>query len=196
MAIWRSTAWSAPKKAPTPPTARTCRSSAGRFYFTGAVDNPRLDILAIRQDIDTRVGVIVSGPAANPRVRLYSEPSLSEFDTLTWLVLGRAPEGLGRDDTALLQRAALALLAGDKDSSGGVINKLGLDELSVGNGTQGTIVSLGKQISKRVFIGYEKALSAAGGTWNLIYRVAGRITLRARAGSDNAIDAIWTWRWD
>ncbi len=168
----------------------------GRIFFTGEVGNPRLDILAVRPDIDIRVGVIVSGPAANPRVRLYSEPGLNEFDTLTWLVLGRAPEGLGRDDTALLQRAALAVLAGDKESGGGVINKLGLDELSVSNGTQGAVVSLGKQISKRVYVGYEKALAATGGTWQLIYRVAGRITVRARAGTDNAIDAIWTWRWD
>ncbi|MEO5733647.1 MAG: translocation/assembly module TamB domain-containing protein, partial [Rubrivivax sp.] len=168
----------------------------GRIFFTGEVGNPRLDILAVRPDIDIRVGVIVSGPATNPRVRLYSEPGLNEFDTLTWLVLGRAPEGLGRDDTALLQRAALAVLAGDKESGGGVINKLGLDELSVSNGTQGAVVSLGKQISKRVYVGYEKALAATGGTWQLIYRVAGRITVRARAGTDNAIDAIWTWRWD
>lgn len=173
----------------------------GTLTFTGEVANPRLDVLALRPDIDTRVGVIVSGLASNPRVRLYSEPSLPEFDTLTWLVLGRAPEGLGRDDTALLQRAALALLAGDSGSAGeGLIGRLGLDELSVRRGEAGdagnTIVSLGKQISKRVFVGYEHALSGAGGTWQLIYRVAQRFTLRARAGDDNAIDAIWTWRWN
>jgi translocation and assembly module TamB len=30
----------------------------------------------------------------------------------------------------------------------------------------------------------------------LIYRIAQRLTLRAQAGEDNALDAIWTWRWN
>jgi translocation and assembly module TamB len=174
----------------------------GELTFTGDVANPRLDLLALRPDLDTqRVGVIVSGLAVNPRVRLYSEPSLAEFDTLTWLVLGREPGGLGRDDTALLQRAALALLAGDKGNSGpGLVQRLGLDELSFSAGANGNlsqgIVSLGKQISKRLYVGYEQSLAGAGGTWQLIYRTAGRFTLRLQAGADQSLDGIWTWRWE
>jgi len=177
------------------------RIDRGGLRFSGDVATPQLDILALRADIDQRVGVVVTGGVINPRVRLYSEPELGQLDTLTWLLLGRAPEGLGRDDTALLQRAALALLAGERGGDG-IIQKLGLDELSLrrGNGTDGTlgetIVSLGKQISKRVYVGYEQALGAAGGTVQLIYRIANRITLRARTGAENAVDAIWTWRWD
>jgi translocation and assembly module TamB len=130
---------------------------------------------------------------------------MSEMDTLTWLVLGRAPGGLGTDDSALLQRAALALLAGDKNSnSKSFAQRIGLDQLSVhqsdtstpGSTASGTIVSLGKQISKRLFVGYEHALAAAGGTWDLIYRLAGRFSVQARSGDQNSIDAVWTWRWD
>lgn len=172
----------------------------GRVTFRGDVGSPQLDILALRAGIDTRVGVVVSGSAANPRIRLYSEPDLGEMDTLTWLVLGRAPTGLGRDDTALLQRAALALLAGEGGGSTSLLKQLGLDELSVsrggGSGASDTIISLGKQLSQRLYVGYEHALGAAGGTWQLIYRVAGRLSLRARTGAENAIDAIWSWRWD
>ena len=179
------------------------RIERGTLVFRGEVGNPQLDILAVRADIDTRVGVVVSGSATNPRVRLYSEPELGQQDTLTWLVLGREPTGLGRDDTALLQRAALALLAGDRGGGPGLVQRLGLDELSLsrgnssgtGTGTGDTIISLGKQISRRVYVGYAHALGTTGGTWELIYRVAGRLTLRARSGAENAIDAIWTWRW-
>jgi len=83
----------------------------GQITFSGAVDNPRLDIEATRPNLDVRVGVAISGTPVNPRVRLFSEPELSEIDKLSWLVMGRASDGLGRTDTALLQRAALALLA-------------------------------------------------------------------------------------
>jgi len=76
----------------------------GVLTFTGPADNPRLDILALRSNIDQRVGVLVSGSAQSPRVRLYSEPDMSDTDKLSWLVLGRAPDGLARTDTALSEQ--------------------------------------------------------------------------------------------
>ncbi len=172
----------------------------GFVAFNGPPANPRLDIVAVRPDTDVRVGVAISGSAAAPRVRLFSEPEMSETDKLSWLVLGRASEGLGRTDTAVLQRAALALIAGN-DSEGPAANLtriVGLDEMSVrqSDGTvRETIVTLGKQLSARWFVGYERGLNATTGTWQLIYRVARRFTLRAQSGLDNSLDAIWTWRW-
>ena len=54
---------------------------------------------------------------------------------------------------------------------------------------------LGKQISKRWYVGYERGLNATTGSWQLIYRLARRITVRAQAGGDNSLDVIWTLRW-
>ena len=171
----------------------------GLIAFSGAVENPRLDIEATRPNLDVRVGVAVSGTVANPRVRLFSEPELSEIDKLSWLVMGRASDGLGRTDTALLQRAALALLAGEGGGPTDAITKaLGLDEISVRQ-TDGevrqTVIALGKQLSKRWYIGYERGLNATTGSFQLIYRIAQRFTLRAQSGDDNSLDVIWTWRW-
>jgi translocation and assembly module TamB len=78
----------------------------GVLVFEGPVANPRLDILALRPNLDVRVGVQVGGSAQLPRVRLYSEPDMSDTDKLSWLVLGREPDGLGSTDLALLQSAA------------------------------------------------------------------------------------------
>jgi translocation and assembly module TamB len=173
----------------------------GVLSFTGTVENPRLDIFAVRPNLDVRVGVQVAGTAQAPRVRLSSEPEMSEFDKLSWLVLGRAGDGLGRPDTALLQRAALALLSGpDADASGSPLSALGLDDFSVRQTSEGdvrnTVVSLGKQLSRRWYLGYERGVNSTTGTWQLIYRAAQRFTLRAQSGEENALDAIWTWRWN
>lgn len=171
----------------------------GRFYFTGEPGNPRLDVLAIRPNLDVQVGVLIDGQAHSPRIRLYSDPELADYDKLSWLVLGRSPDGLGSADTALLQRAAFALLSG---SGVGPTDKLmeaiGLTDFSfrqTDGDTRDTIISLGKQLSRRWYVGYERGVHATTGTWQLIYRVAQRFTLRAQSGSDNAIDLIWTWRW-
>jgi translocation and assembly module TamB len=173
----------------------------GLVEFNGALADPRLDILALRPNVDVRVGVAVTGTAQKPRVKLYSEPEMSDNDKLSWLVLGRAPENLGHNDAALLQHAAMALLAGEGDTpTDRVMQALGLDEFTVRQQGEGdvrtTIVSLGKQISRRWYVGYERGLQSTTGTWALIYRIAQRFTLRAQSGEDNAIDVIWSWRWN
>ena len=53
--------------------------------------------------------------------------------------------------------------------------------------TRDTIITLGKQLSRRWYVGYERGVQATTGTWQLIYRVAQRFTLRAQSGSENAI---------
>lgn len=178
----------------------------GAITFTGSIENPRLDILAMRAQSatasasDVKVGVNITGTAQDPRVRLYSDPSMSETEKLSWLVLGRGPTGLGGADIGLLQSAAVALLSGEGTSpTDNLIGALGLDELSVRqtDGTvRDTVVNLGKQVSKFWYVGYERNLNATSGNWQLIYRLAQRFTVRAQAGDDNAVDFIWSWRWD
>jgi translocation and assembly module TamB len=179
----------------------------GSIAFTGPIDNPRLDIQAMRAESptaaasDVKVGVTITGTAQDPRVRLYSDPAMSETEKLSWLILGRGPAGLGGADIGLLQTAASALLAGEggtpKDS---VLGAIGLDELSVRQSENGdareTVVNVGKQISRKWYLGYERSLNETAGNWQLIYRLAQRFTLRAQAGQDNALDLIWSWRFD
>lgn len=176
------------------------RIARGSITFTGAPENPRLDILALRPNLDVEVGVAISGTAAVPRISLYSEPAMPDSDKLSWLVLGRAPDNLGGSDIALLQAAAAALLAGEGESPTTQLTQLiGLDSVSVRQSdgeVRDTVVSVGKQLSRRWYIGYERSLSSTAGNWQLIYRLAQRFTLRLQTGLDNSIDLIWTWRWD
>jgi translocation and assembly module TamB len=176
----------------------------GELTFTGPVDDPRLDILATRPNLDVIVGVAITGTALVPHVRLYSEPAMSDSDKLSWLMLGRAPEGVGGADAALLQQAAFALLAGEGEApSDQLMSRLGITDFSVGqkqqsetSDTKETVVSMGKQLSRRWYVGYERGVNEMTGNWQLIYRIAQRFTVRAQAGSDNALDVIWTWRWN
>lgn len=170
----------------------------GVMAFSGPVNNPRLDVLALRPNLDLRVGVLITGNLQSPRVRLFSEPEMSDAEKLSWLVLGRAPDGLGRTDTALLQRAAVALLAGEGEApTDRLLKSLGIDEVSLRQSegdVRETVVAVGKQLSRNWYVGYERGVNATTGTWQLIYRLAQRFTLRAQSGLDNALDVIWTWR--
>jgi translocation and assembly module TamB len=136
----------------------------GVVEFLGPVGDPRLDILALRPNIDNQAGVMITGSALSPRVRLYSNPELSDSEKLSWLVLGRAPDGLGRSDTALLQRAAVALLAGEGEApTDTLLRNLGIDELSLRQSegdVRETVITLGKQLSRRWYLGYERGVNS------------------------------------
>ncbi len=187
----------------------------GEITFTGPVNDPRLDILATRPNLDIVVGVAITGTALAPHVKLMSEPEMSDADKLSWLMLGRAPETVGGADTALLQQAAMALLAGEGEApSDQLLKRLGLTDFAVGQKTDAdnakqTVVSLGRQLSKRIYVGYERSVNSASSNWQLIYRIAQRLTIRAQAGveattstttpsssSSWSLDAIYTWRWN
>ena len=167
----------------------------GVVTFAGPIDRPRLDILALKPNFGDEVGVSITGSVQHPRIKLYSNPVRSETDTLALLMLGRNFDELGRDDTALVQQAALALLSGE---DGGIAQKFGLDNLSLRQGsgeTKQTIVTVGKQLSERLYVGYEQGVASTLGTIELIYRISPRFTLRAQAGADTALDGIFTLRW-
>ena len=86
----------------------------GILTFQGPIENPALNVLAVRTGLPVDVGVSIGGTAARPIVRLYSDPSMTDVEKLNWLVLGRPPgaAGDGGQERALLSAAASALFAG------------------------------------------------------------------------------------
>ena len=170
----------------------------GIARFNGPFDNPSLDILAIRPNITQRAGVQVTGTAQAPRVKLYSEPSLSDAETLSWVVLGRSSASSG-GESLLLQQAALALLGGmGKGGTGGSLaSRFGLDEVGFkGPGSGGDVresaVTLGKRLANDFYVTYERSLSGTLGTLFIFYDLTTRLTLRGQAGQQSGIDLIYT----
>ena len=175
----------------------------GLIRFTGAIDNPTLDILAIRPNLTQRVGVQITGTALLPSVRLYAQPELPDAEKLSWLVVGRA-SAAGGAEAALLQQAALALLGSKSGGmSGGLAASLGLDELSFrgassnADGTaSGGAITLGKRFSRNFYAAYERSISGALGTLFVFYDLSQRFTIRAQAGQQSAVDLIFTIPYD
>lgn len=174
----------------------------GVLRFNGPYDNPSLDIIALRPNLSQRVGVQVTGTALLPRIRLYADPDMPDADKLAWLVLGRSAAS-GGAESAVLQQAALALLGGNgKGINSELANSLGLDEISLASGSRsdatatGAAVTLGKRLSKDFYIVYESSLSGTFGSLYIFYDLSRRLTLRAQAGQQSALDLIFTVRKD
>jgi len=168
--------------------------------FTGPIDNPALDILAIRPKLTQRVGVQVSGTALAPIVSLYAEPDLPDAEKLAWLVLGRSASA-GGAEAAVMQQAAMALFGGNgKGMSESMSSALGLDELSFSGGASGSAgaasITLGKRLSSDFYVAYEHSINSAVGVFSIFYDLSKRLTLRAQTGEQSAVDLVYTLRYD
>ena len=166
----------------------------GTVRFNGPYANPAIDIVAFRPTIDVMAGVKVTGSANNPRVTLFSEPEMSDAEKLSWVVMGRSAAA-GGAETALLQQAALALLSGG-GGGGNFASQLGFDEVGLKgpseDGEQGAALTVGKRLSKDLYVAYEQSLAGAMGTLYIFYDLSRRLTLRGQTGEQTAVDLIYT----
>ncbi|WP_404300312.1 translocation/assembly module TamB domain-containing protein [Alicycliphilus denitrificans] len=174
---------------------------SGLLRFNGPYDNPALDVLALRPNISVRAGVQVTGTARAPRVRLYADPDLPDAEKLSWVVLGRSASA-GGAEAALLQQAALAFLGrGGGDGTAGIARHLGLDEIGfkgpqAGADASEAALTLGKRLSKDLYVTYERSLSGVLGTLYIFYDLSKHLTLRGQTGMQSAVDLIYTVRYD
>ena len=169
----------------------------GLLIFQQRIDNPGLDIRAVRRIPSARVlaGVAITGTLQSPQARLTSEPAMEESEIMAWLLTGRGLSAGSETDNAMIAQA-LAVYGLEKGS--GVTEKIGekvgLDEISVGSDWETTDASLmlGKQISDRLYLRYAIGLFDALSTVMLRYTVSRRVHLEAQSGGDQqSIDLIY-----
>ena len=191
----------------------------GIVNFQGAIDNPGLNILAVRKNLPVEAGVEVTGTAQRPQIRLVSTPNVPDTEKLSWLVLGRAPDQQGNDDSSLLFAAAQTIFGGqDGGFLGRLQSGLGIDEFGVASGqvggggrqatsqiantsgfgqsqtVNGQIVSIGKRLSAKALLSYEQSLSTTESIVKLTYQLNRQFSLVGRAGTDSALDVFWHYR--
>jgi translocation and assembly module TamB len=184
----------------------------GVLHFAGPIDNPQLNVRAIRTGLPVEAGVEVTGSVSHLRVRLVSTPDVPEPEKLSWLVLGRGPSDLGPGDASVLVSAAASMFGKNPGQDFG--QKLGFDEVKIGRsgansvlgvlpqstvaGRTGTasaaeVVTVGKKLTRDVHLTYEQGLSDAEGTLKVAWQITRRFQLLARAGYLPGLDAVYRW---
>lgn len=188
----------------------------GLINFQGVVDNPGLNVVALRKGLPVEAGIAVVGSARRPEIRLVSEPNVPDPEKLSWIVLGRAPSAGSGGDLGVLLPAAQALLGGP---GGGMTEQLsrslGFDEVGIGQGDAGgasgatsrvvgggddagqgsvssQVLTLGKRLSSDLFLSFEQGLGGAQSLVKLSYQLSRRVSVVVRGGTDNAADVYYT----
>ena len=167
-----------------------------RLLFVGPIDQPFLDVEAIRKVDDVVAGLRISGSADAPRTQIFSEPAMSQEQALSYLVLGR-PLGGGDDatgDNALLAQAALGLgLAGSSGITGSIARQLGIKDFLLeteGSGAGTSVVASGR-LSERLSLSYGVGVFEPVNTLALRYRLTRQIFLEAASGLASSLDIFY-----
>lgn len=182
--------------------AQTLDIQRGVLRFAGPVDNPGLDVLAVRKTPTVTAGVQVRGTVLRPVVTLYSDPAMPDTEKLSWLILGHGLDSAGQQEFVLLQVAAGALLsqAESVNFQAKLAETLGIDSFDVraGNGEDiGTaIVSVGKRLSSRATLSYEQSLNGLNQVVKVLYQLTSRVRFEAQAGQQSSFDAFYTFEYD
>lgn len=193
----------------------------GRLYYAGGLINqPSLDILALKTIGDVRAGVVVSGTLQTPLVKLYSEPFMQDMDILAYIVLGH-PLGSNTQQANLLVTAASALLTSRQSEKlqKQIKNRLGLSTFEIKadvmepNGHMGykpikvaptgigvtstpegvsqTMLVVGKYLTPKLYISYGRSLFSEGNLFSLRYDISPKWQVESQTGRASGVDIYY-----
>ncbi|CQI95010.1 autotransporter assembly complex protein TamB [Yersinia frederiksenii] len=169
----------------------------GVLLFSGPPDQPLLNIEAIRNPDATAdgvtAGVRVTGMADAPRLEIFSDPSMSQQEALSYLLRGQGLGNSGADSglmTSMLVGMGVAQsgkLVGKIGEAFGVTN-LALDTQGVGDSSQ---VVVSGYVTKDLQVKYGVGIFDSLATLTLRYRLMPRLYLEAVSGIDQALDVLY-----
>ena len=163
----------------------------GRLIFNGGVvEDPGIDIRAVKVFPDVTAGINVRGSLRQPRISYFSEPSLTQSQILSLLLAGGSLESVqNRQNGAASQLIAQggAILAQQLGSKVG-IQDVGLES----DLTNDTSLVLGRYLSPRLYISYGVSLTQQLNTVKLRYSLSDRWTIKTEAGQARGADLVYT----
>lgn len=164
-----------------------------RLLFAGPIDQPYLDIEAVRQTDDVIAGIRLSGSAEQPATQIFSEPAMSQEQALSYLVLGRPLSSTGEDNNMLAQAALGLGLMGSSELTGGIAKNLGIQDFQLdtqGSGNSTSVVASGN-ISEKLSLRYGVGVFEPASTIALRYKLSKKVYLEAASGFASSLDIFY-----
>lgn len=164
-----------------------------RLLFAGPIDQPYLDIEAVRKTDDVVAGIRLSGSAEQPTTQIFSEPAMSQEQALSYLVLGRPLSSTGEDNNMLAQAALGLGLMGSAGVTSDIANKLGIQDFDLdtqGSGTTTAVVASGK-ITEKLSLRYGVGVFEPASTIALRYLLSKKVYLEVASGVASSLDIFY-----
>jgi translocation and assembly module TamB len=167
----------------------------GILNFSGTLENPGINIRAMRNSTPINAGIELTGSAFSPITKLVSVPNIADSEKLSWLLLGHGMDQTTKNDYGILSLAAGVVLSQGQSVplQTQIARAAGLDELSFsgGNATSASLV-FGKRLSSKLYLSYVKSISGLLDVARLTFNITPLWSIRAAAGTESAVDVLYT----
>ena len=200
-AITRATGELSVQKGEYAAYARKLEIQRGRLIFTGGpIDNPGIEIRAIKRYPDVTAGINVRGTLQQPRMSFFSDPSLPQSQIVSLILSG----GGGGGSLQMMQAASTpqnqqATAANELLTQGGAIlaqqlgSRIGLPDISLETDLNNeTSLVLGKYLSPRLYVSYGVGLTQQLNAIRLRYSLGDHWTIRSEAGQIRGADLVFS----
>lgn len=158
------------------------------IYADTAIDNPLIQLEAVRDTEGGVVGAKVSGRASQPMVKLFSEPQMTDAEILARLVTGRPLNAASSGQASALSSAALALGLSRYGGTGQAASeRLGFEELSLSfrDDIGGAALTLGRYLSPKLYLSYTYGLVEQFDLLQLNYLLSDKWTIQTEVGVES-----------
>ena len=196
--------------------SKTFTLTYGKLIYAGStINNPLLDIEAKqtaapfttkKTALNTQpleLGIKLTGQFSDPKISFFSTPTLPEADIMSYLILGRPQSEATHAQEAIILQALsqLSTLFGHGDDiSFNLAERLHLDHIGFVKGKnnghssfEDTILTLGKQISSRLYLNYSLGLYDSTNNIALQYKLNKNLSVEAQAGTaSSSADLIFS----
>ncbi|MEO5345397.1 MAG: translocation/assembly module TamB domain-containing protein [Magnetococcus sp. YQC-9] len=176
-----------------------------RMQLTGGIltfDNSWPPLPWIEMEATVKRGELIThvaleGAVRRPRVKLSSEPVLSEEEIISHLLFDRASDSISPAQAVRLALAVKSLQGGGPGLLGRVQRGLGIDRLDVGgNSIESGTVSAGKYLTDDIYLEVEKGLKADSGRVNVEIEMTPQIYLKTGVDAKSNGDVGVQWKKD
>jgi len=155
------------------------------LYANTPLNDPQIDIAAVREISDVTAKLTVKGSAQSPMLEVSSDPPLPQTAALSYLVTGKPLDQLGSGEGDVVQSAARSL----GGAVGNLLSKnlgkrLGIDTIGIDNSTEigGSAFTVGQYLSPRLYSSYGVGLFEPGQVVTLRYKISRAINVEASQG--------------
>ncbi|TLY90500.1 MAG: hypothetical protein E6K40_17100, partial [Gammaproteobacteria bacterium] len=174
--------------------ARKLDIERGRLIFTGGpIDDPGIDLRAVKAFPDVKAGVNVRGTLLQPHMTFFSDPPLPQSQVVSLILAGGSLESAQNRTTGNSGAGTAALAQGGAILAQQLGSHVGIEDVSLESDiTNETSLVLGRYLSPRLYVSYGISLTQQLNTLKLRYTLGDHWTVRTEVGQARGADLVYS----
>ena len=177
--------------------------STGQIGFSGSIEQPFLNIKAIRNPDTTAndvvAGVTLTGNVEQPTLKVFSEPAMDQAQALAYLLNGQP---LGEGDSSSDAMLTQLLLSQGVSRSEGVVSKvgetIGLSDVSLSSTGSGdnTKLEISGYVAPSLQVKYSVGVFDSLSEVAIRYQLLSQFYVEITSGLNQNVDLLYKFDWD